>query len=627
MTIELVDLAEDIISSNIASHLSPQDIFSLSLTSRQFHEYLTTNDVYKLLYYKKFGSTKPTPLNLNDYNWRELFYVRASPKVNLYTWGSSTSGRLGYLLGDIPDENKTSGGFVKNVHTPTNVVNFNDLIISDISAGGFSFQILMNDGDLFHTGSNWTSSDRSFLTPGPHHAKDYYERIRTYASSTVPITPLPFIESMASRRMIRRPPHTTMVEGEQQSEQEGHHTNNSIPVTRETNSNLTLPPEQQGLVPGLNQTSTSSSSTPDIGIELPLEKEKTQHTVIESNFITKLQLPPDTPLDNKIISVSSGRQHFIAIDNQSNIYTWDTGNVNKIGVRLKFPTLKFSLNNHYIKKISAGWNLSAFHSNKYGIVVWFGRNAISKENFNNNIIESDAKYVIIPNTVKIIDFIALHDFILYIDKEGKLNRFDLWAEGYAKEEIEIGSIEDSFEVSKFNKWLQKNNDMTGSKAIFTKLSGCYKNFSVFSNYGNVLLGNKENTERVANGVEEGEEGEEQYEPIMIEELQNQHIIHVVMGDYHFMALTDKGELMSWGMESSECGCLGLGCKEQFIRSHINTHLPIEDLGRQKGMRVGRPSIVKTPTPTPSEEGGSEVRGKWLTIAAAGWHSAGLYRAS
>ena len=49
-------------------------------------------------------------------------------------------------------------------------------------------------------------------------------------------------------------------------------------------------------------------------------------------------------------------------------------------------------------------------------------------------------------------------------------------------------------------------------------------------------------------------------PIVIPELQNRSVISVVLGDYHFGALTSSGKLLTWGSYSK--GALGLGdpCK-------------------------------------------------------------------
>ncbi|KAG8220973.1 hypothetical protein J3R82DRAFT_2479 [Butyriboletus roseoflavus] len=46
------------------------------------------------------------------------------------------------------------------------------------------------------------------------------------------------------------------------------------------------------------------------------------------------------------------------------------------------------------------------------------------------------------------------------------------------------------------------------------------------------------------------------EPLVLPALQNRYIISVVLGDWHFGALTSTGKLLTWG--SYSCGALGLG---------------------------------------------------------------------
>jgi SCF-associated factor 1 len=45
-------------------------------------------------------------------------------------------------------------------------------------------------------------------------------------------------------------------------------------------------------------------------------------------------------------------------------------------------------------------------------------------------------------------------------------------------------------------------------------------------------------------------------PIVIPELQDKSVISVILGDYHYCALTPSGKLLTWGGYSK--GALGLG---------------------------------------------------------------------
>lgn len=94
---------------------------------------------------------------------------------------------------------------------------------------------------------------------------------------------------------------------------------------------------------------------------------------------------------------------------------------------------------------------------------------------------------------------------------------------------------------------------------------------------------------------------------LILEDSNDHIISLAAGDYHILALTEKGNIYSWGLESQFSGCLGLGKPEDIVNN--------QQIGRWDGprnVRVVKP--VKVPLP----------EGKFcISIAAGGWQSAAL----
>lgn len=152
--IQLNDLGEDIILSHIIQYLNSDDIISLSLTSHHFHEILSTNEAYHKLYLKLFGS-KPVPLNLNNYDWKTLFNLRVSKRAKFYTWGSQSNFRLGHAAPDASDEFRNFVG----CSIPHPVEGVEDLILTNITSGGFSFQMLTINGELFWTGTRWSMSN------------------------------------------------------------------------------------------------------------------------------------------------------------------------------------------------------------------------------------------------------------------------------------------------------------------------------------------------------------------------------------------------------------------------------------------------------------------------------------
>ena len=80
-------------------------------------------------------------------------------------------GRLGYNLSQVPIENRSENFRWMMVHTPTNINNFNDHIIVDIVATGFSFIILAMMENYFYR-NDWKQSHNR-ATPGPIKTQDY----------------------------------------------------------------------------------------------------------------------------------------------------------------------------------------------------------------------------------------------------------------------------------------------------------------------------------------------------------------------------------------------------------------------------------------------------------------------
>lgn len=565
----LIELGEDLIVANVARFLRPMDIFNLSLTCKDMRAFFESNNAYHLLYSKVFGS-KPTPLSAEHYDWKHLFQLRTS-NARLYTWGSPDQGRLGYLTLEVDQTHVNSSLLRKGVFLPTNVEVFNDLVVSDISAGGFSFQILTNDGDLYYTGASWKML-RSLgrPTPGPVGMMDFSP---TMASGGLYFpTPLPSLARNRGRATempgVAAPPG---ISGRYDRSVES----GSSMQRTDDSSSLTQPPETL--------------------------REKKRRTPIDAKFVTKLELP--APLEGflaekrNIVSISSGREHFIALDNQNGIYTWDTGNSTNIGVRIVFPGID---QRKRITKISCGWNLSACHIHEVGVVVWYTREAVSEDSHLSNKLTANAKYVIIPgsNLFTPRDILAGLDYVLLIDRDGELACFDIHAQGYSNGRIAPTTVQKTHYVNAFKNWLSQKK-RSGQETTYTKLSGCYNLFAVFASDGLVLIGKKEMTSASS----------EDDSPLVIPELQNRGIIDVSVGDYHYLALTDKGELLSWGSEPALCGCLGLGSREAFLREHP------EDLNDSSNeLKARRPVVVKSPN----------TDGEWLAIAAAGWHSAAVF---
>lgn len=298
------------------------------------------------------------------------------------------------------------------------------------------------------------------------------------------------------------------------------------------------------------------------------------------SFVSALSIPYGNghPFVTKI---SSGRMHILALDNLGSVYTWDSGNaIPSKGVRVVFPRITSP-----VRRICAGWNLSLCDFSEVGLVYWFSRESVSEEDFKNGSFQSVAHYHIIPNLASVKDFAVLADAIIFIHHDGLL-----YVCMVSENEAEQTCVKP---LSLFNDWLETNNKGSEIYASFSKVSGCYKSFSVFSEQGHVLNGSLNGDPEIWN-------------PVIIQKLQNAGVIQIASGDYHYLALTDKGDLLSWGLELQRKGCLGLGG----LRSTLNDDIVEEG----NDIRVEVPMSVIKPT----------SQGKWLAVTAGGWHSGGLF---
>ncbi|TBU47471.1 RCC1/BLIP-II [Dichomitus squalens] len=116
-----------------------------------------------------------------------------------------------------------------------------------------------------------------------------------------------------------------------------------------------------------------------------------------------------------------------------------------------------------------------------------------------------------------------------------------------------------------------------------------------------------------------------FAPTIIPELQNRSVISVVLGDYHYGALTATGKLLTWGQFSK--GALGLGDPLE-IEVGQPGGFPSEQ-ARNQAVRpryglIRTPPDVQVPTEVRFDHGEKRKRVKYCFAAAAlGWHTGAL----
>lgn len=571
------NLPPDIVEATLP-YLSSNDIRNLSLTNKYFHkllDYENSSTLWHELYHKAFGTTNTNDepfltktsqdfktcsetILLNRYpekTWLELYNLRSSV-AGLYTWGCLKHARLGYTLSShslISDSFVNSAGLRLKfgINSPVEVPWFvdshpisaranswtneedsqieaniqeDDKTIVQISGGGFSFQILTKSGKLFSTGSTYNGGHKG---PGPRNGEHDYNPFKDMISS---------IEQ--SYPVLRRAPiraggtiNTTGVMGDR------HNRMADIPIE--------LPHR-------------------DIYSSLRDMEEKVEHYLPGNKHIRRMfcrDCFDIYSLDNnsfevaearlnavKFVAISSGRSHFLALDDKNELYSWDGPEVEH-GIKLQFEGLPPRETNP-ILKIGCGWNFNCAFFYEVGLVVWRDRSPLQKgESY------SRANYQVVPNTGdvngehKVIDFACCQDnSVFYINNEG--HRLWLYSNGTTRYiDLPVNG--------KLSKIVGSNNTL----ALFTE-QNCYI----------VTICN----------------GEVVYDSLTKLELDDStdRFISLSTGDYHTVALTANGQIYTWGLESEMCGCLGLGTP-----SHIVEERQAGQFENARSIKVGKPTRV------------------------------------
>ncbi|GMF12570.1 unnamed protein product [[Candida] boidinii] len=315
------------------------------------------------------------------------------------------------------------------------------------------------------------------------------------------------------------------------------------------------------------------------------------------------------PINRKHISVSSGRAHFISLDNYGTLWSWDAASQENRGIELKLQDITGGFivdNTNKIISIKAGWDTSSAFVAKVGIVVWNRRLTLNLEKRNYQLhhtlasrykhpsayvecrVISSVNYfedIIMEDSI-IHDYVLLDGFLIYITTLGNLFRVDLDSLNETRDYDNF--LLHSYPLMGFRDYIKSNNTDKHLEPKFIKLSGCYNNFACISNNGLVLLGDSDSKFDTA--------------PKIIDSLQRKGCISVEVGDHHFLALFQNGELYSWGSELNANGCLGLG--------------KIDDMIRKGAVVQGMDIHVDQPTKVP-------MQGKVLSIAAGGHQSAAI----
>lgn len=117
---------------------------------------------------------------------------------------------------------------------------------------------------------------------------------------------------------------------------------------------------------------------------------------------------------------------------------------------------------------------------------------------------------------------------------------------------------------------------------------------------------------------------EESQPEIIPELQNRSVISIVLGDYHYGALTADGQLLTWGQYSH--GALGLGVPTDLPLGTPGGYSTQSRLDQSRRSQWGplEPPRVASPSPVHFNYGKNPGGRRFCFAAtAAGWHAGAL----
>jgi SCF-associated factor 1 len=111
-------------------------------------------------------------------------------------------------------------------------------------------------------------------------------------------------------------------------------------------------------------------------------------------------------------------------------------------------------------------------------------------------------------------------------------------------------------------------------------------------------------------------------PNIISELQYRSVISVALGDYHKVALTEKGKVLTWG--GYQEGALGLGDPLKLEPGTPGAFANESARQYASDTSRGEPPRVETPTEVSFNHGLKKPKERFaFAIAAAGWHTGAL----
>jgi SCF-associated factor 1 len=263
---------------------------------------------------------------------------------------------------------------------------------------------------------------------------------------------------------------------------------------------------------------------------------------------------------------SAGRQHILGLSDSGKIWTWYA--TNKPSLQIKFidvdvkelstadPSTSSSAFGQ-VKKVVAGWSRSSAYIYGTGIVVWDPVQRRPDDDQTDTMLVTSAE---VPKTsyrrVKgvrresedvaalgaevgaVLNYLILESYVVFVTDIGRV---------FCGKFGERNQVDDILEILAL-----RNENATPSD-----VQGSFRSFAIFKN-GDVIITNQDYLDACWSSRRNNPEQENIEGLKRIPALQQNDVISVAFGDYHFLALHSTGKITSYGTELQGCGALGLG---------------------------------------------------------------------
>jgi SCF-associated factor 1 len=264
---------------------------------------------------------------------------------------------------------------------------------------------------------------------------------------------------------------------------------------------------------------------------------------------------------------SAGRAHILALSDSGRIWSWY--HIREAALQIKFASVDMkemslsagsreSSSYGRVRQVVAGWSLSSAYINGTGIVVWSPAERDHDDQGTDTMLVLETAEV--PGTGyqrneanrakskdeqplgdevgAVLNHIILEHFVVFVTDIGKVFCGRFGAKNRVDNVLELRALRTE-------------------PGIPLDVQGSFRRFAVFKDK-DVITSDQDYLDACWNDQRNNPEQADIAGLNKIPALQDNDVISIAFGDYHYLALHSSGKITSYGKELQGCGALGLG---------------------------------------------------------------------